>query len=537
MDWLRRILRQAFAAFRDMSAAQRASMVMLGLTIVLTLGIVAFMGARAKYVTLVSGLDQDELSEVVQYLEDAGEEYKIEPSRGAVLVHQDRKPVLIPRLAVGQVVPADKIYGYAEFIADGKGIHISQRHRGELYRIALMGELKRMIEGIEGVESALVNVKQESPSEFGWKPEAVGVAVTVTTKRSRKLDQAMANSIIDLVHSAVRKSDPRKITVVDNRTSRTFRREDPNSVIVKGARRLDLTSAVEEHFRRRIEEFIARAHYDAAVSVSCELDLEQIKKTAYNVLSEELVQVTYERRKLTEVGATGVQGPTGLGPNRPEVATAGATGGARTPMKPRELKEDFTKGAHDYSRVLEEVLGTPGKIKKLNLSVLLFDRRVGKQDAKTGEITEVFEPPTDKDMENWTKLLANQAKIAAEANVEITHMPPHTPGPTALAEAEKSWRDQLAGSWPAVRIGGIFLLATFALFFLYGLGKKAATSRPVMSSLPGTPGAAPEEGLESEVPEPEEAQLHEMQRRIRTFTEQDPRKVAGLVKRWLVREG
>ena len=46
MDWLRQVLNQATAAFKAMTAAQRASMIMLGLTIVVALGLVAVLGAR-----------------------------------------------------------------------------------------------------------------------------------------------------------------------------------------------------------------------------------------------------------------------------------------------------------------------------------------------------------------------------------------------------------------------------------------------------------------------------------------------------------
>ena len=75
MDWLRQVLAQAGTAFKAMTAAQRASMVMLGLTIVLALGLVAFLGARPKYVPVATGLDQAGTAEVVSALEQTGEEY------------------------------------------------------------------------------------------------------------------------------------------------------------------------------------------------------------------------------------------------------------------------------------------------------------------------------------------------------------------------------------------------------------------------------------------------------------------------------
>lgn len=110
MDWLRQVLNQAAAAFKAMTAAQRASMIMLGLTIVVALGMVTVLGARPKYVTLASGLDQAELGEVARFLDERGEEYKTDLQKGAVLVPQDRKPSLIRQVTELSIISKEKVY-------------------------------------------------------------------------------------------------------------------------------------------------------------------------------------------------------------------------------------------------------------------------------------------------------------------------------------------------------------------------------------------------------------------------------------------
>ncbi len=542
MDWLRRVLNQAFAAFKDMTAAQRASMVMLALTIVFTLGVVAFMGARPKFSVVASGLDNSEMADAVRYLDEMGEEYKTDPAKGAILVNQDRKAVVQKKLMVGQVISAEKIFSYAEFVRESSGIHVSNRHRDDLFRIALQNELKRMIEGLDGVDHARVEVQKERDPEWGVSGAKVGTAITISTKRSVKLDQAMANTIIDLVSSAVRNSDPRKVTVVDSRNwGKKFRKEDPNSVVVRGAKRLDLTRAVENYVRRKVEDFIDKTGFEAAVSVTAVLDLEHVRKTAYEINPEQAIQVTYEKRKVKETGAVGSGGATGQGGNAPGTSAGGGTGGTGRPGKPREHSEDDTSFGQDYSRILKEILQAPGKSSELRLSVVMHSRIVQQTNKKSGRRELTFIAPSDQQKADWKALLANIAGLDTTNQDEakrivLVHMPPNREEVMAVLEPDMSITERLSNYGPIARVGGILLLATFALFFLYGLGKKAATSRPVLSAAKAGGGVAAQEDVDMEPQEPEEAKFQDLQKRLKSFAEQDPRRVASLVKRWLIRE-
>jgi flagellar biosynthesis/type III secretory pathway M-ring protein FliF/YscJ len=557
MDWLRQILGQAFAAFRDMTAAQRASMVMLGLTIVLTLGIVAFLGGRPKWVAVASGLDQNEMAEVQRYLEDAGEDYKADPSRGVILVSQDRQAVLRKRLLAGQVVTIEKVFSYEEFIEKTSGIHTPNRQRDELLRIALQNEIRKMIEGLEGVEKAHVEIEKEADREFGsLSGQKVGVAVTVDTRRTLKMDQPMANTIIDLVHSAVRSSDPQKITVVDSRNWRhKFKREDPDSVIVQSDTRWDLTRAVNNYYREKIESFIRRANYESAVTVDCKLNLDAVRETNYDVDGEDVAVYSVEKHKSSSRGAGGVGGAVGLNQQSPSGVMAGGTASSNaTNYLPGEDKRDESVLRQDFSRVLREIVGTPGTIDDIRVGVILFHRIVQRENKRTGEIEEIFEAPSDEMLnKNWPELIAQAAgmdpKLARDPEDEeeskkitVVAMKPDRLLPSSFVKRASTLQDRVREYWPQARLIGVFLLAAFALFFLYGLGRRAATGRPAPAAVQlgarvarGARGGAEKSGRQPA--DPGDVEIREMQDRVRAFVEEDPRKVAGLLKRWLVREG
>ena len=204
MDWLRQVLNQATAAFRAMTAAQRASMIMLGLTIVVALGLVVVLGARPKYAVVASGLDQAEMREAASLLDGRGEEYKPDLQKGAILVPQDRQPAVAAMLRKSDVVAHEKVFdreSYRGFAS--ANLFMSERERAKLRRDALAGEIRNMIKGLDGVEGCRVVITDESEGEFNLSPEKVGVGVTITPRGGKKLDQAFANSVIDLVSSGV----------------------------------------------------------------------------------------------------------------------------------------------------------------------------------------------------------------------------------------------------------------------------------------------------------------------------------------------
>jgi flagellar biosynthesis/type III secretory pathway M-ring protein FliF/YscJ len=163
---------------------------------------------------------------------------------------------------------------------------------------------------------------------------------------------------------------------------------------------------------------------------------------------------------------------------------------------------------------------------------------VEKRDDKTGRIEAVFSAPGKDELDEWPGLIARAAGLSDAANdkIKVVSMRPARLDVFPGTGAEEPW-SRVASYWPAARIAGIMLLATFSLFLLYGLGKRAATNRPVAAAMQPSGSAQNDKNLGLPANETEDMQLHEVQKRLRAFVEQDPRKVAGLVKRWLVREG
>lgn len=537
MDWLRQVLAQAGAAFRTMTAAQRASMVMLGLTIAVALVLVAALGSREKYAVLVSRLDQSEMGELTAYLDQRGEKYKVDQARGAVLVPTDRQPSLGRQVAAENVVAPQKLFDELAYIDRAGKLGISERERSELMRIALASELEKTIRGIEGVERATVHIRQEARSDFDLSPEKVGVSVTVSTRRSRPMDQQLANAIIDLANCAVRNSDPKLIKVVDNRTHRTYVREDDETFLSDGKNMLALAAALERHYRQKIEEFIGGTGYDFTADVNCKFDLQKTREIISKFDPENQVIIYQRSRKRDETGAVEpggkvlLEGASGAG-MLPSGAVAGGTPSRTTDVEKEERSAVGT--------IYQEILHAPYKVMELRAAVWLHDRVVQKKDEQNGRIIEQYAPPGEKELVEWKAQLANLLGVDLKDEkqkdwIYLSHMAPRRVAPDTQLLAARGAREIVGEYAPYLRVAGVFLLAVFALFCLYGLGRRAAAPLPHRPTAPGGP-EVPEVRLDEVGPEPEEAKFRQMQGRIRQLVEQDSRKAATLVRRWLARE-
>ncbi|HOX05752.1 MAG TPA: flagellar M-ring protein FliF C-terminal domain-containing protein [Planctomycetota bacterium] len=547
MDWLKGVLSQATAAFRAMTAAQRASMVMLGLTIAVALGLVAVLGASPKFVAVASGLDQNEMREAANVLDQGGVEYKADLQKGAILVPSDRQPAVAAMLRKSEVIDQNRIFNkekYRESI--GSSLWVSEAERDKQRRDALAGELRQMISGLDGVETCRVVITDDKPGEFNLSPERIGVSVTVTPRGAKKIDQAFANSVIDLVGSAVHNCDPGKITVIDTRNpGKQYHREDAETEVVLSNKRLALSREIEQHYQKKINELIASMHYEGVGIVTCrEVNLDKVKRLVQTVKPDETVVVRQRTVKHESTGASAVGGPTGVPVNEPGlVISGGASGPSGTAGgTPSRSKDSETETSTICSFVTEEIQKAPGEIAKLTASVVINRRLMDRAD-KDGRISQVYdEEPNDELKAQWKALVAKILGIEdpkkVDESIALCFWKQPRENPVPVVEPKPELRDMVAGVWPYARIGGVLMLTAFAFLFLFVLGRRAATAPPpnlvvtATGAAGGSQAAAEEAGIEAD-----DVKLRQLQDKLRGVVGQDPRKAATLIKRWLSHEG
>ena len=207
------------------------------------------------------------------------------------------------------------------------------------------------------------------------------------------------------------------------------------------------------------------------------------------------------------------------------------TGGTVTPETTR-IREDEFRAVADV--LYKHVVDTPGKVAEVKVSGVLTPRIVEVRDPETGEVRREYAktdtPAAKEELEDWQALIANVSGASLE-KVVLRWRPAAFLSPEPARERPAV--ELLAHLERYGPMAVVSFLSMLALFFLYGLGRRVAQPAPT----PIVVEAAGREEIAGEPAGDEEMKLREMQGRIRLMTGQDPRKVASLVKRWLVREG
>jgi flagellar biosynthesis/type III secretory pathway M-ring protein FliF/YscJ len=410
----------------------------------------------------------------------------------------------------------------------------TQRKHEAMLHEAEERDLERIIETIEGVDEATVKIMERRRSAFGLRPpEPVGVAVSVRPAYGRELDQMLANTIISMAHNTVWRSQPDRIVVTDASTGREFRQRTELTFLAQGGERFRLSEEVERRIAAKIEKLLRGTGYPPNVVVSVKLDLQKtvslIEKT-YDPKEKGAVDV-YRLEETTESEGRSVEGVVGAarGMGLP-VAEEGA-GGAVKPETSTIRKKEFRAVA---DVLFKHVVDAPGEIAEVRVSGVLTPRIIEKHD-ENGRVIRVYEnvetAAKQKELEEWKAAIANISGAAPEAVTLLWRSAAYLSPEERVARPEAEILAYVERYGPMAVVS---LLAMLALFFLYGLGRRAAAPAPV--PLP-RPEEREREEAATEAGVPEELRLREMQNRIRAMAGQDPRKVASLVKRWIVREG
>jgi flagellar M-ring protein FliF len=162
---------------RDMSVSQKS--VAAAAIVVALLATAAFLTwvTQPSYTVLYSGIDETQLSQVVDSLEASGIPYRLEGGGSRVLVPQDSVYRVRADLASdgiqGSVVPK----GYE--LLDEQGLSVSDFRQRVDYQRALEGELSRTLGAMGAISAATVHLVIPEEALFVENQEPVTASVLI----------------------------------------------------------------------------------------------------------------------------------------------------------------------------------------------------------------------------------------------------------------------------------------------------------------------------------------------------------------------
>ena len=543
-----------------LGAGVRPFLVLMGIAAAVAAGVtVALWSQGPNWGLLYASLAADDAANVVQALQAADIEYKVDSATGAVMVPQERINDARLKLA-GQGLPAGDGGGF-ELIRKDPGFGVSQFMETARYQHALEIELARTIMSLQAVEGARVHLATPAQSAFVRDRKPGSASVFVKLRPGRQLEANQVSGIVHLVASSIPELEADGVTIVDQQgrllSAPKSREAQAADEQLEAARRLEAT------YIGRIEELLTPLVGPGRVlaQVTAELDASATEEAreVYNpqgqvVRSEQLS----EQMTQSGNGAGGVPGaltnqppPAGvaLPPNTPASANAAAGASPQDPAAtatvagtPENASKQQTRN-YEIDRTLSYSKQPAGQIRRLTVAVLVDNPRTLDKDGKPVE-----QPLEPKQLDDITRLVRDAVGFNEQRgdSVNVVNASFIDDG-NEVGEIEPApfWEHPLARDAARLLLGAIVAIALLLVVVRPLMKSLMTPARPAAPNLPvgaitdpsgqlAAPAASNAPALGAPTPQKTPQMEYEEQvAAARTLVSQDPKRVAQVVKNWV----
>lgn len=538
-------------------AGVRPFLILMGIAAAVAAGVtVALWSQGPNWGLLYASLSGDDAANVVQALQAAGIEYKVDSGTGAVMVPQERTSDARLKLAA-QGLPAGDGAGL-ELIRKDPGFGVSQFMESARYQHALEVELARTIMSLQAVEAARVHLATPAQSAFVRERKPGRASVFLKLRPGRQLEAEQVSGIVHLVASSIPGLEADGVTVVDQQGRLLSASKSPEARAAD--QQLETARRLEATFISRIEELltpiVGQGRVRAQVTAELDASATEEAREVYNpqgqvVRSEQLA----EQSTVSGAGAGGVPGaltnqppPAGvaLPPDAPSNAgattlPAGAAATAALAATPENSSSQSTRN-YEIDRTLSYSRQPAGQLRRLTVAVLVDNPRVVGTDGKPKE-----QPLSASQVEDITRLVRDAVgfdeKRGDSVNVVNASFVDDAQE-VATVEPVPIWQQPIVRDVARLLSGAIVAITLLLVVVrplmrsLMGPGKTAAGSAPGLPAgavdangqlVAPAAGAAPALGAPPSQPIDYESQVAA----ARSLVAQDPKRVAQVVKNWV----
>ena len=526
---------------------------MIGLAASVALGVAVVLWSQSPNYTLLYGnLDSQDNALVLDALQKANIPYKVEDGSGAVMVlagkvHEARLKLSSQGLPKGQgvgfeLLDKEQQMGTSQFIQQARFQH------------ALEIELARSISTMRNVKSARVHLAVPKRTAFVRRQAEASASVVLELYTGRSLNDQQVASIIHLVSSSISSMDPDKVTVVDQ-NGNLFTNGMNNSAMSLASNQFDHTRKLEDTYKTRIEDLISpivgpgrvRAQVVAEIDYThTEKTLEEFRPDSTAIRSEQI----NEQNSGSGNAAEGVPGALTNQPPDESTQTSGGTAQARQvgtfgSVDASRSSRQTTKN-YELDKTISHIVAPGASLKRLSVAVLVDDLQLIDDQ---GEVTR---KPLDQQALDRITILVKDAVDFIEARgdtVNVVNAAFYTPAaPEALPDVpvwEQAW------VWD---VGKQATGALFVLVMLFGVikpvlrnlsdaGKNVqqamvpVTADAAAGMAVGAGQAALADNSEQMPGLPPPAQTANQLDTAKTLVQEDPARVAQVVKTWVNSDG
>ena len=574
-----------------LTASLKPILLLVGIAAAVAAGVTVVLWTRGpSYSLLYANIAAEDQSSIAQALDAAQIPYRIQPGSNNIEVAAERVAEARMKLA-GQGLPESNSSGFAQMDKD-PGFGVSQFVENARYQHALESELARTISNLRPVEGARVHLAIPRQTAFVRDHHPASASVFVQVRAGRRLDEGQVQAIVNLVASSIPEMEASQVTVVDQQGHLLSSPENHDEFALR-EQQFDMVHRLEDDYTQKIEGLLAPmlgvgrvraqvvAQMDMAVSEEAR---EQYKPDSQIVRSEQTSeQSNHDGSSGGVPGAlTNQPPPAGVAQNPPPNtapnaanATAATTAnvaagpnGAKPAVGPNAQTQPVgATGAgadssssktatrnYEIDRTLNYTRNPAGRLKRLTVAVLVDNMHVPQKDGKFKDVA-----LTPEQLDHITQLVKDAVGYdqvrGDNVNVINASFTAEPAPPEGEIETTPFWETPLFLNM-AKLFGGVIVLMVLILSVLKPLIRNlvgparhttALIARPnnettvTIEPMPdGAQAAAMAAGNTPALPgaDPKAVALtHEQQvTQARTLVNQDPKRVAQVVRGWVAQD-
>ena len=557
------------------TAGLRPILLLVGIAAAVAAGVAVVLWSRGpSYSMLYANVAADDQAPITQALDAAAIPYRFDAGANAIMVPSERLSEARLKLAGQGLTDGDNSFS---MMTKDPGLGVSQFVENARYQHAMESELAHTIASLRPVDGARVHLAVPRQSPFVRDQRDGSASVFVQLKPGRRLEQEQVQAIVNLVASSVPDLRSTQVTVVDQQGHllTTPQGSDDSSLREE---RFQVVQRLEDDYERRIESIVTpivgvgrvRAQVVAQVdSATTEQASEDYQPGSQIVRSEQTSQTSSHDDSLSggvpgalsnQPPASGVAQPPP--PNKPAAAAATPARSGAPQAQPQAVAEAASSGPgnvstqstrnYEINRTVAYTRQPAGQLKRLTVAVVVDDMPVIGKDGKPAK----GRPLTAAELAHITTLVKDavgfdQARGDSVNVVNASFRSDAAPTDTTL-ETVPMWETPLFQDMAKLGAGVIVLLVLALAVLrpmikalmpsaqtrtLAGPGGTMAIGGPAgavaahAGGVPQHPGHVDQAG--GALPAPPAVPYEQQITNARALVNQDPKRVAQVVRNWV----
>jgi flagellar M-ring protein FliF len=501
--------------------------------------------ATPSYGVLYGGLEEQDVSTVLDALRQSNIDAKIDENSGAILVPaKDVHDARIKLAAMG--LPKGISAGFDD-LEQKNSFGISQFMEKARYQHALEVELSRTIMSLSSVRNARVHLAIPRQSVFVRNRKKPRASVTVTLFPGRIMEKGQVSAIVHLVAASVPNLEAEMVTVVDQKGKLLTNGAGDKQLGLNTAQ-FDYTRRIETSYIERIEDILepilGAGSLRAQVTADIDFTMSEQTQEVYNPDTPALRSNQTTEERTTGGGMEGGV-PGALSNQPPGAASAPETAnndntGSNSELPSRSHRREIRN--FELDKTISHTRYAMGNVRRLSVAVVVDDKVMSNEDGEPMRIAR-----TPEELDRLTELVKKAVGFNAQRgdSVNVINSSFTVPAePEALPEPpvwEQAWVRDLVRNI----LGAILILALYLMVFrpvMKSLAKQQVVVKQEMGE--GNQqgqlgeGGVPALGAGAAVPALGAPSSYEQKLQTATkAVEQDPKLVAQVVKNWVAADG